>query len=196
MAGWHPSRARADRKLACGAARWLGPLAANALALLLTACGGSPSYEQPAAPSGLSPAAQLGEQIFSDTSLSASRAQACASCHNPANAHAPDNAFAAQFGGPGRTLQGVRQAPSIRYMRFNTAFFFDGEGTPTGGFFWDGRATSLQNQAAEPFLNPVEMAMPSKAAVVQRLMLRRTPTSFAVCSAPTSSRMPTPRTTA
>jgi cytochrome c peroxidase len=117
----------------------------------------------------MSPAAKLGEQVFSDTSLSASRGQACSTCHDPGNAHSPSNALAAQLGGPNLNLQGVRQAPGIRYLRFNTAFSFDSEGTPTGGFFWDGRAASLQAQAAEPFLNPVEMAMPSKSAVVQRL---------------------------
>jgi cytochrome c peroxidase len=86
--------------------------------------------------------------------------------------------LAAQLGGPNRNLQGVRQAPGIRYLRFNTAFFFDSEGTPTGGFFWDGRASSLQVQAAEPFLNPFEMAMPSKAAVVQRLSQATYATEF------------------
>jgi len=117
----------------------------------------------------MSAAAQLGEKIFHDTSLSSSRAQACSTCHDPANAHAPSNDLPAQLGGPNMNLQGLRQAPSTRYLRFNTAFFFDSEGTPTGGFFWDGRAASLQAQAAEPFLNSFEMAMPSKAAVVQRL---------------------------
>ncbi|HLO67999.1 MAG TPA: cytochrome c peroxidase, partial [Holophaga sp.] len=42
-------------------------------------------------------------------------------------------------------------------------------GTPTGGFFWDGRAGSLAEQAGGPFLNPVEMAMPSREAVVARV---------------------------
>ncbi|HYS14108.1 MAG TPA: cytochrome c peroxidase [Burkholderiaceae bacterium] len=151
---------------------------AGVLILLLAACGGSPSYEQPAAAPAMSPAAQVGERIFSDTSLSGSRGQACSICHDPANAHAPGNALAAQLGGPNRNLQGVRQAPGIRYLRFNTAFFFDSEGTPTGGFFWDGRASSLQVQAAEPFLNPFEMAMPSKAAVVQRLSQATYATEF------------------
>jgi len=139
------------------------------MALLLAACNGSSSHEEPAGSTELSAAAHLGEKIFHDTSLSASRAQACSTCHDPANAHAPSNGLPAQLGGPNLNLQGLRQAPSIRYLRFNTAFFFDGEGTPTGGFFWDGRAASLQAQAAEPFLNSFEMAMPSKAAVVQRL---------------------------
>ena len=169
MAGWQPGKRCNGNTKRRFVRAFVAHAGAGVLAVLLAACGGSPSYDQPAASTGMSPAAQLGEKVFSDTSLSASRGQACASCHDPANAHAPGNALAAQLGGPNLNLQGVRQAPSVRYLRFNTAFFFDSEGTPTGGFFWDGRAQSLQAQAAEPFLNPFEMAMPSKAAVVQRL---------------------------
>jgi cytochrome c peroxidase len=95
----------------------------------------------------------------------------CKTCHEPAAGGAPTNSLAVQLGGAGLDLQGQRQAPSIRYLNFNTSFYFDGEGTPTGGFFWDGRATSLADQAAGPFLNPVEMAMPSPEAVVDQLKL-------------------------
>ena len=35
-----------------------------------------------------------------------------------------------------------------------------------GGLFWDGRADSLAQQAAGPFLNPREMAQPDKATVI------------------------------
>src|ERR1700733_1925488 len=40
-------------------------------------------------PAPLSAMAQLGQAIFHDTSLSASRRQACASCHDPANHYGP-----------------------------------------------------------------------------------------------------------
>ena len=60
-------------------------------------------------------------------------------------------------------------APSIRYLSSNTAFHFDAEDTPTGGFFWDGRAASLSAQAKGPLLSPVEMANKSPAEVVARL---------------------------
>jgi len=66
-------------------------------------------------------------------------------------------------------LQGTRQSPSIRYLETNTSFRFDKDGTPTGGFFWDGRANTLAEQAGGPFLNPAEMAMPSKAAVIAKI---------------------------
>lgn len=146
------------------------PLAVGSLAALLSACGGGGSDASGSGTeANLSAQAALGQQIFKDTSLSASGRQACASCHVSASGHAQDNALAAQLGGADLSLQGSRTAPSIRYLAFNTPFFFDSEGTPTGGFFWDGRATSLADQAGGPFLNVVEMAMPSKAAVLAKL---------------------------
>lgn len=128
----------------------------------LGACGGDDA-------DALSEKAALGERIFHDRTLSASGKQACSTCHVDAAGHAQDNALAAQLGGAGLDLQGTRVTPSIRYLSDNTAFHFDEEDTPTGGFFWDGRAASLAEQAGGPFLNPLEMAMPSKAAVVARV---------------------------
>lgn len=140
-------------------------LAAMAFVAVLTGCGNNTSDNE----STLSPEAQLGELIFNDVSLSASGRQSCASCHDEAHAHTPANDLPAQFGGADLTLQGGRSAPSLRYLAANTAFHFDSEDTPTGGFFWDGRAASLQAQAGGPFLNPVEMANKTVAEVVGRL---------------------------
>ena len=39
-----------------------------------------------------------------------------------------------------------------------------------GGQFWDGRASDLEEQAGAPLLNPVEMNMPSRAAVIDRVL--------------------------
>jgi cytochrome c peroxidase len=142
-----------------------------ALGLVLAGCGGGTAAPEAPAETALSDQAALGELIFRDVSLSASGRQACASCHVESNAHSPDNALPAQFGGTLLDLQGGRSAPSARYLAFNTPFFFDGEGTATGGFFWDGRAASLQGQAREPFLNPVEMANTDAADVVAKLAL-------------------------
>lgn len=158
------------------APRWAGPAAAALLALALAACGGGgagpgsdPASGGSGADGGLSAMAALGEKIFRDSSLSASGRQSCATCHDPAHAHGPGNALAAQLGGPLLDRSGTRQTPSIRYLSSNTVFHFDAEGTPTGGFFWDGRAQSLADQAGQPFLNPVEMANGSKAELVGRL---------------------------
>jgi cytochrome c peroxidase len=150
------------------------------LALSLAACGGgsggggstgtsSTASGNAVAAAGLSAQAQLGELIFHDASLSASGRMACATCHVKAEGDAQANALAAQLGGPGLDQQGSRVAPSIRYLSFNTPFFFAADGTPTGGFFWDGRAGSLQAQAGQPFLNAVEMANASVADVADKL---------------------------
>jgi cytochrome c peroxidase len=40
---------------------------------------------------------------------------------------------------------------------------------PQGGLFWDGRASTLQDQAIGPLTNPVEMANPSVADVARKL---------------------------
>lgn len=144
----------------------------GAAALSLSACGGGSATEPAPVPDASAQAlaqAQLGEKVFNDASLSASGAQSCASCHAPSTGHAGANSLPAQFGGVALELQGGRSSPGIRYLASNTAFHFDKEGTPTGGFFWDGRASSLQDQATKPFFNPKEMANASPAELVARL---------------------------
>jgi cytochrome c peroxidase len=154
--------------------------AALALGLTVAGCGGGgggsstasgvqPTSTASAAPT-LSALAQLGEQVFKDPSLSASGSQSCASCHDAAHGHAPANNLSAQLGGTtGSDQQGLRAAPAIRYLVYNTGFAFAADGTPTGGFFWDGRAATLAEQAAQPFLNEREMANGSKAEVMAKL---------------------------
>ena len=68
----------------------------------------------PSAPP-LSPAAKVGEKMFFDKSLSASGRLACASCHDPAHAHASPNGFAVQIGGKHMNLPGTRAVPSLNY---------------------------------------------------------------------------------
>ncbi len=141
-------------------------------AALLSACGGGSNSASTAslpAEATLSAQAALGEKIFADVSLSASGRQACASCHSPDAGHAPTNGLAVQLGGPLGDQAGIREAPGINYLSTNTDFHFDSEGTPTGGFFWDGRAASLRAQASEPLLNPVEMANASAAELTDKL---------------------------
>ncbi|MDO5692818.1 MAG: cytochrome c peroxidase [Pseudomonadota bacterium] len=160
---------RAPSRAAHALAR-LVPLGA---ALLLAACV---NVDKPPPP--LSPEAALGEKMFHDPSLSASGRQSCATCHDPAFGHGAPNALAAQPGGSALTLQGARQSPSIRYLAANTAFHFDAEDTPTGGFFWDGRAASLGAQAKGPLLNPVEMANHDAADVVRKVAQARYAAEF------------------
>lgn len=154
-------------------------LRALALAVMasLAACGGgggsgstaTTASAAQAAPVQLSQVALLGQKIFSDASLSGSGRQSCASCHDPASAHAAPNDLAVQMGGPDLATQGFRAAPSLRYLNTTPAFFFAADGTPTGGFNHDGRARTLAEQAQRPFLAPHEMANANKGDVVSKL---------------------------
>jgi cytochrome c peroxidase len=128
-----------------------------------------------AGPSARSPIAELGGVLFNDTNLSISGTQSCASCHEEGKAFTGNNAADPLFPvaiGALPTLFGVRNAPTAKYAAFIPTFSFvedEGEWVPQGGQFLDGRADTLADQAAGPFINPREMAMPSKAAVVERI---------------------------
>ncbi len=114
-------------------------------------------------------AAALGAKIFRDASLSASGRMSCASCHDPANAHAQTNDSAVQSGGADLDVSGFRAVPSLRYLNINVPFFFANDGTPTGGFNRDGRAKDLVDQAERPLIALHEMANVDAATVAAKL---------------------------
>lgn len=150
-------------------------LLALGLAGLLVGCGGggssgdSTGSGQSVPEASISAAASVGEKIFKDVSLSASGKMSCATCHDPANAHAPANNLSVQLGGAKLDVPGFRATPSLRYLNLTPAFFFDKDGTPTGGFTHDGRAQTLAQQAETPFLAQHEMANRDRADVVAKL---------------------------
>lgn len=137
-----------------------------AVALSLTGCNEESINTQT---TELSAQAALGKQIFFDTSLSVSGLQSCGTCHEPSRAHAANDNLAVPMGGPAMATQGFSNAPSLNYLQFNPSFYFDNEGTPTGGFFRDGRAASFAAQAKAPFLAAHEMANASIDDVVLKL---------------------------
>jgi cytochrome c peroxidase len=141
-------------------------VSASLLGLALAGCGGGGS---PQAVPQQSTASLLGARIFADTSLSASGRQSCQTCHDFGSGTSAPNALSVQPGGVNLELSGVRNTPSITYMRSEFAFHIDPVDGPSGGFFWDGRESTLAAQATEPFTNPREMAMPDHASVVARL---------------------------
>jgi cytochrome c peroxidase len=83
----------------------------------------------------------LGRKLFFDPILSGDRTVACASCHYP------DKSFA----GPEALPRGIkgqatkRKAPALVNRALGTSFF------------WDGRATTLEEQALMPIEDPAEM---------------------------------------
>jgi cytochrome c peroxidase len=149
---------------------WCRALAALG-GLALASCGGGSSEEAAPPPAAQSTAAAAGKAIFFDKSLSASGKQSCGTCHVPSRAFtgdpATDHGLPVPLGGANMDQPGFRNAPSLVYASFTPPFSLD-DG-PTGGFFRDGRASSLATQAEQPFVTPFEMANQDAAEVVSRL---------------------------
>jgi cytochrome c peroxidase len=95
----------------------------------------------------------LGKMLYFDTRLSKTGNNSCNSCHNLAT-YGVDNQ---QFSKGDAGKLGGRNSPSV----YNAAFH--------NTQFWDGRAKDVEEQAGMPILNPVEMAIPSKDFLVNRL---------------------------
>ncbi len=116
--------------------------------------------------------ASLGQALFFDLNLSAKRNQSCASCHDPEQAFSDsrDNGVsgAASLGDDGTSL-GDRNTPGTTYASLIPDFHKNDKGEYIGGYFLDGRAATMADQAAGPFVNPIEMALPDNAAVVDRV---------------------------
>src|SRR5574337_2086073 len=98
--------------------------------VILAGCGGGSGGGSDAPPqsSPLSAAAQLGEKIFEDPSLSASGRLACATCHDPNHALAPALNEPVPIGGADLDVAGFRDAPSLRYIGLTPTFSFDNDG--------------------------------------------------------------------
>lgn len=114
----------------------------------------------------------LGRALFFDVNLSKNRTQSCATCHAPDKAFTDgrENASGKAFslGDDGKSL-GDRNAPTASYAALTPVFHKNRQGKYIGGQFWDGREKDLKGQAGAPPLNPIEMGMPDKASVVERL---------------------------
>ena len=105
-------------------------------------------------PGSLAPAkVALGEKLFFDARLSGDGTVACATCHNPAHAFADGRPVSVGIAG----RQGQRNAPTILNALYNKTQF------------WDGRVDTLEQQAALPITNPVEMGSASLGDAVSRV---------------------------
>ncbi|MFD2442286.1 cytochrome-c peroxidase [Paracoccus kondratievae] len=115
---------------------------------------------------------ELGQRLFHDPALSRNGTQSCATCHDPEYAFTDPRegvaGRAVSLGDDGVSY-GDRNTPTLSYAALSPSFHRDAKGRYKGGQFWDGRADDLEDQAGQPMLNPVEMAMTDKAAVVARL---------------------------
>ena len=97
--------------------------------------------------------ARLGAALFEDPLLSASGHFSCQSCHNRRLGWG--DGLPTSFG-HGRA-QGRRNAPSLFTVGYKSTFF------------WDGRATSLEEQALGPLVDSSEMANHDMAGLSERV---------------------------
>jgi cytochrome c peroxidase len=98
----------------------------------------------------------LGEKLFFDGRLSADGTVACSTCHDPARAFTYGRPVS--IGIKGRA--GQRNAPTILNALYNKTQF------------WDGRAKTLEEQAALPIVNPSEMGQPNLDPAVAQVAAR------------------------
>jgi cytochrome c peroxidase len=114
----------------------------------------------------------LGQRLFFDPVLSLSKTQSCASCHDPSSAFVDKRVNvskgAGSLGHSGEFI-GDRNTPTATYANQTPLFHINKKGEYVGGMFWDGREADLKAQAGGPPLNPIEMAMPNKVLIAQRL---------------------------
>jgi len=133
----------------------------------------SDQHSEPVTPVLAELKVQLGQQLFFDSNLSYNRTMSCATCHAPAQGfidrRSPQVAMAASLGDDAKSF-GDRNAPTVGYAAFSPRFHRRKDGIYAGGQFWDGRASTLADQAGGPPLNPIEMGMPDKATVVERIL--------------------------
>jgi cytochrome c peroxidase len=95
----------------------------------------------------------LGKELFFDKRLSEDNTQACSDCHKPVKGftdqQATSDGIHHQFG--------QRNAPTVLNAAFNVLQF------------WDGREPTLEEQAKDPIVNPIEMGMKNLDEVVAKV---------------------------
>ncbi|MGG7053989.1 cytochrome-c peroxidase [Nitrosomonas sp. ANs5] len=96
---------------------------------------------------------RLGKVLYMDPRLSVNDTISCNSCHR-LDKFGVDN----EPTSPGHAgKRGGRNSPTTLNAALHIAQF------------WDGRAKDVEEQALGPILNPVEIGMPSEAAVIDKL---------------------------
>lgn len=103
---------------------------------------GLPEMEIPATNPLTQEGIALGRKLFFDPILSADSTQSCGSCHNPQDYFVDDEErFSVGIDG----IAGKRNSMPL----FNVGY--------AKNFFWDGGAPTLEDQAIDPVVNPIEM---------------------------------------
>lgn len=84
---------------------------------------------------------KLGQTLFFDPRLSGNNEVSCQTCHDPEKGYGDDRPTLQKLDGS----NGARNSPTI----INSGYY--------SSYFWDGRASSLEEQALGPIQNPDEM---------------------------------------
>ncbi len=92
---------------------------------------------------------ELGRYLFYEKQLSGDNTMSCATCHAPQNSFSDSNQFSVGIDG----ILGTRQSMALINLGWDDSFF------------WDGRASSLEQQILGPVPNPIEMHQSWKNAV-------------------------------
>ena len=95
----------------------------------------------------------LGWLLFFDARLSADDSVACATCHSPEKAFTDNSQVSTGING----RQGTRNAPTVINRIAGSEQFRDG------------RAATLEEQAKDPLISPLEMGMPDHEAVIKKV---------------------------
>ena len=96
---------------------------------------------------------ELGKLLFFDNRLSKNNTVACASCHKPELAFTDGQAVSMGI----HRQQGTRSAPISVNRVFSSAQF------------WDGRASTLEEQSVGPFINPIEHGFTDHDEMIAKL---------------------------
>ena len=134
--------------------------------LLIAACDGDVEPEGPVSlntPSYFGPYAipennptthegvRLGRALFYEKRLSGDQSMSCANCHQQAYAFTDGNQFSKGIDG----IEGSFNSMSLQNLLWSERFF------------WNGRATSLEDQALKPIEDPIELHLPLSEAVAR-----------------------------
>ena len=95
---------------------------------------------------------ELGRYLYFDKRLSADGSVSCATCHDPQHGFTDGAAFSTGI----RGQKGTRSSPTILNRAYSRAQF------------WDGRSSTLEEQALVPMESPIEMGN-SQAAIIATL---------------------------
>jgi cytochrome c peroxidase len=94
---------------------------------------------------------KLGNKLFNDKRFSATGMVSCSNCHDKEKSFTDGLQVSEGI----NKLKGTRNAPTVV-----NAVYLKTQ-------FWDGREPTLESQSTQPFLNPVEMALPSHDPIVK-----------------------------